>query len=96
MMPVMRPSAGGTPEAIEIPMHNGSATRKTTTEATISLARCDIGASFLAGKFHGRLCHVGRRVLFNRHEAAQPVVQRVDVTGADVIDPPVQPYAVLP
>ena len=33
MMPVMMPAVGGMPEAIEIPIQSGSATRKTTTEA---------------------------------------------------------------
>ena len=33
MMPVMRPAVGGMPEAIEMPMHSGSATRKTTIDA---------------------------------------------------------------
>ena len=33
MMPVMRPAVTGMPEAIEMPMHSGSATRKTTMDA---------------------------------------------------------------
>ena len=33
MMPVMMPAVGGMPEAIEMPMHSGSATRKTTIDA---------------------------------------------------------------
>ena len=32
-IPVMMPVVGGKPDAIEMPMHNGSATRKTTIEA---------------------------------------------------------------
>ena len=32
-MPVMMPVVGGMPEAIEMPMQSGNATRKTTTEA---------------------------------------------------------------
>ena len=33
MIPEIRPAAGGTPEAIAMPMHSGTATRKTTIEA---------------------------------------------------------------
>ena len=33
MMPVMMPAVGGMPEASEMPMHSGSATRKTTIDA---------------------------------------------------------------
>ncbi len=33
MIPVMMPAVGGMPDAMEIPMHNGRATRNTTTEA---------------------------------------------------------------
>ncbi|MNN44171.1 hypothetical protein D3C81_1584490 [compost metagenome] len=36
MIPVIRPLAGGMPEAMAIPMHRGSATRNTTTEASNS------------------------------------------------------------
>ena len=32
-MPVIRPAATGTPDAIAMPMHNGNATRKTTIDA---------------------------------------------------------------
>src|SRR5437868_1291871 len=32
-MPVMMPVVGGKPDAIEMPIHNGRATRKTTIEA---------------------------------------------------------------
>jgi hypothetical protein len=38
-MPVINPAVGGTPDAMEIPMHNGNATRKTTTEAKASLPK---------------------------------------------------------
>ncbi len=41
MMPVMMPAVGGSPEAMAIPMHSGSATRKTTTEASRSLPKTD-------------------------------------------------------
>ncbi len=33
MMPVMSPAVGGNPEASEMPMHSGSATRNTTIDA---------------------------------------------------------------
>jgi hypothetical protein len=33
MTPVINPSAGGTPEAMAMPMHKGRATRKTTIDA---------------------------------------------------------------
>jgi hypothetical protein len=33
MIPVMIPAVGGIPEAMEIPMQSGKATRKTTMEA---------------------------------------------------------------
>jgi hypothetical protein len=33
MMPVIKPLAGGMPEAMAMPMHRGRATRNTTTEA---------------------------------------------------------------
>ncbi len=36
MMPVIKPLAGGIPEAMAIPMHKGRATRNTTTEASSS------------------------------------------------------------
>ena len=36
MMPLTIPSAGGAPEAMATPRHNGRATRKTTSEAPIS------------------------------------------------------------
>jgi hypothetical protein len=36
-MPVIRPAIGDTPEAIATPIHSGSATKKTTNEANISL-----------------------------------------------------------
>ncbi|MNB98188.1 hypothetical protein D3C75_454330 [compost metagenome] len=39
MMPVIRPLAGGSPEAIAMPMHRGRATRNTTTEASSSRGR---------------------------------------------------------
>jgi len=32
-MPVITPLAGGMPDAMAMPMHNGRATRKTTTDA---------------------------------------------------------------
>jgi hypothetical protein len=35
-IPVIRPLAGGKPEAMAMPMHRGRATRKTTTEASSS------------------------------------------------------------
>lgn len=38
-MPVMSPSAGGTPEATATPRHSGSATRNTTTEAMTSFIK---------------------------------------------------------
>jgi hypothetical protein len=34
----MSPNAGGTPEAMAMPMHKGSATKKTTMDARKSLA----------------------------------------------------------
>ena len=40
-MPVSRPAAGGTPEAMAIPMQSGSATRKTTMEARKSRDNVD-------------------------------------------------------
>lgn len=39
MIPVIRPLAGGRPEAMAMPMHKGSATRNTTTEANNSRGR---------------------------------------------------------
>ena len=39
MMPVIIPAVGGTPVAIEIPMHRGRATKNTTTDACASWAR---------------------------------------------------------
>jgi hypothetical protein len=39
MMPVRMPAAGGAPEARAMPIHRGSATRKTTSDAERSL-RC--------------------------------------------------------
>jgi hypothetical protein len=36
MIPVISPSAGGAPEAIEIPMQSGNATRNTTMDARMS------------------------------------------------------------
>ncbi|MNE83797.1 hypothetical protein D3C80_1806440 [compost metagenome] len=36
MIPVIRPLAGGSPEAMAMPMHRGRATRNTTTEANSS------------------------------------------------------------
>ena len=38
MIPVMSPAAGGTPEAIAMPMQRGSATRQTTTDDSRSCA----------------------------------------------------------
>jgi uncharacterized YccA/Bax inhibitor family protein len=35
-MPEIRPNAGGTPDAMAMPMHRGRATRNTTSEAIIS------------------------------------------------------------
>jgi hypothetical protein len=34
---VINPAIGDTPEVIAAPMHNGNATRKTTTESSASL-----------------------------------------------------------
>jgi hypothetical protein len=38
-MPVIKPDAGGAPDAMAIPMHKGKATRNTTTEARRSCAK---------------------------------------------------------
>ncbi len=41
-MPLIKPSAGGTPDAMAMPMHKGKATRKTTTDASRSLEKVEL------------------------------------------------------
>ena len=44
-IPVMMPAVGGMPDAIEMPMQSGSATRKTTTEASRSRPQVEVVAA---------------------------------------------------
>ncbi len=75
MMPVMMPAVGGMPDAIEMPMQSGSATRNTTTEASRSRPNTDVvagevmintpvsvtGAPLINAAFFGRIGNRGGR-----------------------------------
>ena len=60
-MPVTMPEPVGAPDAIVIPMHNGRATRKTTTEANPSCLTAyqeenEDGTGFRGGCHRGSRC----------------------------------------
>ena len=65
MMPVIKPAAGGAPEAMAMPMQSGSATRKTTTDARASRAMFDesVLIALATGSAHRALDSEALRIL---------------------------------
>jgi hypothetical protein len=47
MIPVIRPVAGGAPDAIAMPMHKGRATKNTTMEASASFGSVSLKAAIV-------------------------------------------------
>lgn len=85
-MPVMSPRAGGTPDAMAMPIHRGSATKKTTNDATTSSRHAEVPHRVVAAdSLRGIAVYLQRnkRILFG--------VKLQHLSGFKLVDPAMKP-----